>query len=59
MKRKNYYLPDQLLTLLRKKMKAEGLSASEIVRRALEAYERHRLDGRPRLAQPDRGGCRR
>lgn len=38
MKRKNYYLPDQLLVLLRKKMKAEGLSASEIVRRALEAY---------------------
>jgi metal-responsive CopG/Arc/MetJ family transcriptional regulator len=38
MKRKNYYLPDQLLTLLRKRMKADGLSASELVRRALEAY---------------------
>ena len=38
MKRKNYYLPDQLLNLLRKRMKADGLSASEIVRRALEAY---------------------
>ena len=38
MKRKNYYLPDQLLSLLRKRAKAEGLSASEIVRRALEAF---------------------
>jgi hypothetical protein len=38
MQRKNYYLPAPLLTLLRKRMKAEGLSASEIVRRALEAF---------------------
>ena len=38
MQRKNYYLPMPLLRLLAKKSKSEGLSASEIVRRALEAY---------------------
>ena len=38
MQRKNYYLPGPLLKLLAKRVKAEGLSASEIVRRALEAF---------------------
>ena len=38
MQRKNYYLPAPLLKLLKKRMDKEGLSASEIVRRALEAF---------------------
>lgn len=38
MKRKNYYLPEQLLKKMARRMKLEGLSASELVRRALDAY---------------------
>lgn len=38
MQRKNYYLPMPLLSLLAKRVRKDGLSASELVRRALEAY---------------------
>ncbi len=38
MLRKNYYLPKPLLVLLAKRQKKDGLTASEIVRRALEAF---------------------
>lgn len=38
MQRKNYYLPGPLLALLAKRVRKDGLSASEIVRRALEAF---------------------
>lgn len=38
MQRKNYYLPAPLLRLLAARVRKEGLSASEIVRRALEAF---------------------
>ena len=38
MQRKNYYLPAPLLKLLAVRVRKEGLSASEIVRRALEAF---------------------
>lgn len=38
MKRKNYYLPEPLLKQLRQRMKKDGLSASEIIRRALESF---------------------
>lgn len=38
MTRKNYYLPVPLLKLLDKRAKKEGLSHSEIIRRALAAF---------------------
>lgn len=38
MRRKNYYLPVPLLKQLAARVKKDGLSASEIVRRALEAF---------------------
>lgn len=38
MKRKNYYLPQPLLTKLAKRAKREGVSQSELVRKALEQF---------------------
>lgn len=38
MQRKNYYLPQPLLKRLAARVRRDGLSASEIVRRALEAF---------------------